>query len=90
MSAQVLDANGWPIMPEARVYVPPREIKGLIAKTTAIRGVVSEVHEDRVELIEFGSFSSRTVRPGDVKVQRGDTNGSLEYKDILEAIRRRR
>jgi hypothetical protein len=85
-----LDANGWPIAVEARVYVPPRAIPGLTCPVSPIRGVVADVQDDRVEIIEFGSFNLRTVRPGDIKVQRGDTQQSTEYYRILEAIRRRR
>jgi hypothetical protein len=88
--AAPLDATGWPIAVEARVYVPPRAIPGLTSLAPSIRGVVSNVEDDRIELIEFGSFSSRTVRPGDVKVQRGTTHQSEEFYRIREALRRRR
>ena len=88
--AAPLDANGWPIAVEARVYVPPRAIPGLKSKTSAIRGVVSGVADDQVELIEFGNYASRTVRPCDVKVQRGDTHQSEEFYVVREALRRRR
>lgn len=87
--AAPLDATGWPIAVEARVYVPPRAIPGLTSLASAIHGVVSKVEPDRIDLIEFGSFHTRTVRPGDCKVQRGSTQQSEEFIAIRDALRRR-
>lgn len=75
------DANGWPIVVDARVHVPERP--GLCGGTVkGFGGVVTEVAEDRVEIEEFLSFHSRTVRPEQCSVQSGETKASLEHDAI--------
>jgi len=98
MIETVLDENGWPIVVGARVYAPrrptplapecwnPETREGGVA---SVHGVVAKVEAEAVELIEFGTLNTRTLRPEVLRVQRGESAQSKEYLLILEALRRR-
>lgn len=79
--SEAKDMNGWPIVPDARVYVPPRP--GLCGGEVAgFGGLVRSATETVVELEELGSFNRRFVRPDQCSVQSGETKGSLEHRAI--------
>ncbi len=80
---KILDANGWPIVAGARVYVPERPgLAGGIVK--GFTGVVTAVAERCVDVEEYLSFASRSIRPEQCAVQKGESKTSLEH----EALRR--
>jgi hypothetical protein len=81
------DRNGWPIVEDARVHVPPRPGLDGIGEVAGFGALVVEIQEDRVELEELLSFNRRTVRPGDCVVQSGETQASLQHRAIRKGGR---
>jgi len=80
----ILDVNGWPIVPGARISVPERPGLSGCGVVEGFGGRVLEVKEGQVEIEEFLTFARRSIHPSQVSVQRGETKASVEH----EAIRR--
>lgn len=87
MEGEVLDMDGWPIMEDARVYVPPRPGPDGVGEVTGFGALVTSVTPERVDMEELLSFNHRTVRPDQVRVQSGETQGSLEHRAIRKGGR---
>lgn len=87
-TVKILDRDGWPIVEGARVYVPERPGLGGFGLVKGFGGVVREATPERVEIEEFLSFHSRTVKPEQCVVQSGETKTSLEHAAIRKGGRK--
>jgi hypothetical protein len=82
-----LDAQGWPILPDARVFVPRRP--GLAGEATvpAFSGFVISANSERVDIQEMGTFHYRVVRPAELRVQKGTTKAATEHRTAAAALK---
>jgi hypothetical protein len=89
---RVLDANGWPIEPTARVYVVARPGLDGHGEVSGFGGIVVGVKPGQVDIIEFTTFNHRAIHPRFVKVQAGscDTKAAQEFHDAVKALERTR
>jgi len=84
---KVLDAKGWPLVPDARVTVRARPGADGMGEVSGFGALVKAVHPDRVELEELLSFNHRDVRPEDCTVQSGETKSSLDHRAMKKGGR---
>ena len=82
-----LDLDGYPILPDCRVYVLPRPGLAGGALVRGFSGFVLKATADQVDIEEMGTFHSRNARPAEMRVQKGTTKGALEHRIAAEALR---